>query len=222
MAPVTRVLIADDHAVVREGLISALKLEADIDVVGQAVNGREAIDKGVELKPDVIIMDISMPICGGLEATAVLAQQLPQTKVLILTVSDKEEDLFQAVRFGARGYLLKGVSIDDIVAAVRQVAQGEAILSPRIAGKLLDEFRREQSAPLSHRETEVLTLVGKGLTNHQIAEQMVVTPGTVKTYLQRILEKLHLGSRAEAMAYALKRGLIDRETMHHVPLVRGQ
>jgi len=205
-----RVLVADDHAVVRQGLISALRLEGDIDVVGQASNGREAIDKAVELEPDVIIMDISMPGCGGLEATSVLAHQLPQAKVLILTISDREEDLFQAVRFGARGYLLKSASIDDILAAVRQVAEGQAILSPYIAGKLLEEFRREQSAPLSPRETEVLTLVGEGLTNCQIAERLVVTPGTVKTYLQRILEKLHLENRAEAMAYALKRGVVDR------------
>ena len=217
MAEPIRVLVADDHAIVREGLISALRLEGDIDVVGQASNGREAIDKAVELEPDVIIMDISMPGCGGLEATSVLAHQLPQAKVLILTVSDREEDVFKAVRFGARGYLLKSTSIDDIMAAVRQVAEGQAILSPYIAGKLLEEFRREQSAPLSPRETEVLTLVGKGLTNCQIAEQLVVTPGTVKTYLQRILEKLHLENRSEAMAYALKQGLIDRETMHHVP-----
>lgn len=217
MAEPIRVLVADDHAIVREGLISALRLEGDIDVVGQASNGREAIDKAVELEPDVIIMDISMPGCGGLEATSVLAHQLPQAKVLILTISDREEDLFQAVRFGARGYLLKSTSIDDILAAVRQVAEGQAILSPYIAGKLLEEFRREQSVPLSPRETEVLTLVGKGLTNCQIAERLVVTPGTVKTYLQRILEKLHLGSRSEAMAYALKQGLIDREAMHRVP-----
>jgi len=218
MEQTIRVLIADDHAVVREGLTYSLKNEPDIDVVGQAVNGREAIDKAIELKPDVVTMDLFMPECGGLEATLVLADQLPQAKVLILTVSDREEDLFQAVRFGARGYLLKSADIHDIVAAVRQVAQGEAILSSHIASKLLDEFRREQSrnAQLSAREMEVLKLVGKGLTNHQIAEQLVVTQGTVKTYLQRILEKLHLGSRAGAMVYALERGLIDRETVHHI------
>jgi len=219
MADPIRVLVADDHAIVRQGLISALRLEADIDVVGQATNGMEAIDKAVELEPDVIIMDISMPGCGGLEATSVLVHQLPQAKVLILTISDKEEDLFQAVRFGARGYLLKSASIDDILAAVRQVAEGQAILSPYIAGKLLDEFRKERlpDVPLSPREMEVLTLLGKGLTNCQIAEQLVVTPGTVKTYLQRILEKLHLENRSEAMAFALKQGLIDRETVHRVP-----
>jgi len=214
-----RVLVVDDHPVVRAGLANVLGAESDIDIVGQARDGREAIDKAVELEPDVIIMDISMPGCGGLEATSVLAHRLPRAKVLILTISDKEEDLFQAVRFGARGYLLKSAAIDDILAAIRQVAEGQAILSPYIAGKLLDEFRKERlpDVPLSPREMEVLTLVGKGLTNHQIAERLVVTPGTVKTYLQRILEKLHLENRAEAMAYALQRGLIDRETVHRVP-----
>ena len=219
MAEPIRVLVADDHAIVRQGLISALRLEADIDVVGQASNGREAIDKAVELEPDVILMDIFMPRCSGLEAMVAIKEKLPSTRVLMLTISEREEDLFQAVRFGARGYLLKSASIDDIITAIRQVAEGQAILSPYIAGKLLDEFRKERlpDVPLSPREMEVLTLLGKGLTNRQIAEQLVVTPGTVKTYLQRILEKLHLENRAEAMAYALKQGLIDREARHRVP-----
>jgi len=210
-----RVLIVDDHPVVRAGLANVLGAESDIDIVGEARDGVEAIDKALELQPEVILMDIIMPGCSGVEAMIAIRENLPTTRVVMLTFSEREEDVFKAVRFGARGYLLKSSSIDDILAAIRQVAEGQAILSPYIAGKLLEEFRREQSAPLSHRETEVLTLVGEGLTNHQIAEQLVVTPGTVKTYLQRILDKLHLENRAEAMAYALKRGLIDRETMHH-------
>ena len=214
-----RVLMVDDHAVVRAGLANVLGTESDIDIVGEARDGVEAIDKALELQPDVILMDILMPRCSGLEAMVAIKEKLPSTRVLILTFSEREEDLFQAVRFGARGYLLKSAAIDDIVTAVRQVAEGQVILSPYIAGKLLDEFRKERlpDVPLSPREMEVLTLVGEGLTNHQIAERLVVTPGTVKTYLQRILEKLHLENRAEAMAYALKQGLIDRETMHHVP-----
>jgi len=214
-----RVLIVDDHPVVRAGLANVLGAESDIDIVGQARDGMEAIDKALELQPDVILMDILMPGgCSGLEAMVAIKEKLPSTRVLMLTISEREEDLFQAVRFGARGYLLKSASTDDIVTAIREVAEGQVILSPYIAGKLLDEFRKPfPDVTLSPREMEVLILVGKGLTNHQIAEQLVVTKGTVKTYLQRILEKLHLENRAEAMAYALKRGLIDRETMHHVP-----
>jgi DNA-binding NarL/FixJ family response regulator len=147
-----------------------------------------------------------------LEATAALAHHLPQTRVLILTVSDREEDLFQAVRFGARGYLLKSASIDEIVAAIRRVAEGEAILSPYIAGKLLDQFRRGQSpnASLSAREAEVLALVGEGLTNRQIADRLIIAESTVKTYLQRLLDKLHLENRAQAIAYAVSHGLIEK------------
>jgi len=214
-----RVLMVDDHAVVRAGLANVLGTESDIDIVGEARDGVEAIDKALELQPDVILMDILMPRCSGLEAMVAIKEKLPSTRVLILTFSEREEDLFQAVRFGARGYLLKSAAIDDIVTAVRQVAEGQVILSPYIAGKLLDEFRKERlpDVPLSPREMEVLTLVGQGLTNCQIAERLVVTPGTVKTYLQRILEKLHLGSRAEAMAFELKPGVVDRQNINHVP-----
>lgn len=206
-----RVLIADDHAVVRRGLVSILGAEPDINIVGEARDGLEAINQAVELEPDVILMDILMPGCGGLEATAALAH-LSQTRVLILTVSDREEDLFQAVRFGARGYLLKSASIDEIVAAIRRVAEGEAILSPYIAGKLLDHFRRGQSpnASLSTRETEVLALVGEGLTNREIADRLIIAESTVKTYLQRLLDKLHLENRAQAIAYAVSHGLIEK------------
>jgi DNA-binding NarL/FixJ family response regulator len=211
MAEVIRLLVTDDHAVVREGIISALDSEPDIEIVAQACDGREAITKAVQLRPDVIIMDISMPRCGGLEATSALAHQLPETKILILTVSEREEDLFQAVRFGARGYLLKSTPIEEIKLAVRQIASGEAILSPHIAARILDELRSEPKpeAQLSSREMEVLKLVGAGLTNREIAERLVVAPDTVKTYLQRIMHKLHLGNRAEAIIYALKRGLIE-------------
>jgi DNA-binding NarL/FixJ family response regulator len=208
-----RVLIADDHDIVRRGLISALSSEPDIEVVGQAADGREAIDKAVELEPDVVIMDILMPNLGGLEATSALAHRLPQTRVLILTVSDSEENLFHAVKFGARGYLLKSATIDDIIAAVRQVAEGEAILSPYIAGKLLDELCHEPftSASLSLRETEVLKLVGEGMTNHEIADRLIIAESTVKTYLQRVLEKLHLENRAQAIGYAVSHGLIEKQ-----------
>lgn len=207
-----RLLLADDHEIVRAGLANMLGPEPDIDIVGEARDGVEAITKALELQPDIILMDIFMPGCSGLEAMVAIKEKLPSTRVLMLTISEQEEDLFQAVRFGAQGYLLKGATIDDIVTAIRQVAEGQVMLSPYVAGKLLEEFRQEQSAPLSPREMEVLKLVGKGLTNRQIAEQLTVTQSTAKTYLQRIIDKLHLENKAEAMAYALRRGLVGRET----------
>lgn len=208
-----RVLIADDQAVVRAGVVSVLAAEPDINIVGEARDGLEAINQALELKPDVILMDIFMPGCSGLEATSALAHRLPQTKVLILTVSDSEEDLFHAVKFGARGYLLKSATVDEILAAVKRVAEGEAILSPYIAGKLLDELCHEPftSASLSLREAEVLKLVGEGLANRQIAERLIIAESTVKTYLQRVLEKLHLENRAQAIGYAVSHGLIEKQ-----------
>ena len=208
-----RVLIVDDQAVVRAGLVSILGAEPDISIVGEARDGLEAINQALELKPDVILMDIFMPGCNGLEAMVAIKESLPDIRVLILTVSDREEDLFQAVRFGACGYLLKSASVDDIAAAVKRVAEGEAILSPYIAGKLLDEFRREQTpaAQLSAREIEVLELVGEGLTNRQIAERLIIAESTVKTYLQRLLDKLHLENRAQAIAYAVSHNLLENQ-----------
>lgn len=207
-----KLLLADDHEIVRAGLAKILGPEPDIDIVGEARDGVEAIGKALEFQPDIILMDIFMPGCSGLEAMVAIKEKLPSTRVLMLTISEQEEDLFQAVRLGAQGYLLKSAAIDDIVTAIRQVAEGQVMLSPYIAGKLLEEFRHEQSAPLSPREMEVLKLVGKGLTNRQIAEQLTVTQSTAKTYLQRIIDKLHLENKAEAMAYALRRGLVGRET----------
>lgn len=209
-----RVLIADDQAVVRAGVVSVLATEPDINIVGEARDGLEAINQALELKPDVVLMDIFMPGCSGLEATSALAHRLPQTKVLIFTVSDSEEDLFHAVKFGARGYLLKSATVDEILVAVKRVAQGEAILSPYIAGKLLDELCHEPftSASLSLRETEVLKLVGEGMTNREIADRLIIAESTVKTYLQRVLDKLHLENRAQAIGYAFSHGLIEKQS----------
>lgn len=207
MAEMVKVLVVDDHAVIRAGIARILSAETDIKIVGEARDGQEAINRAVELKPDVILMDIIMPRCDGLEALPVIKDRVPAARVLILTVSESEDDLFQAIRFGADGYLLKGAAIDDIVEGIRQVAEGQAIVSPCMAGKLLQEFRKESLADLqlSPREMEVLTLVGEGLTNREVAQRLTVTEGSVKTYLQRILQKLHLKNRAEAKAYALRR-----------------
>ncbi len=211
MAEPIRVLVVDDHAVVRSGLANILGAESDINIVGEARDGLEAINKALELKPDVILMDIFMPGLSGLEATVAIRQSLPDTRILILTVSEREEDLFQALRLGAQGYLLKSATITEVVEAVRTTAAGEAMLSPHIATRLVAEFRERADEPrLSDRETEVLQLVGEGLTNTEIAHRLFIGESTVRTYLHRLLDKLQLRNRAEAVAYATRHHLIGK------------
>ena len=205
MAEAIRVLIVDDHAVVRAGLAKILGAESDITIVGEAEDGLEAIEKAVELKPDVILMDIFMPRCTGLEATVAIKQKLADARLLILTVSEREEDLLQALRFGAQGYLLKSATITEVADAVRMVAAGEAMLSPHIVTRLVTEFRGKADEPaLSEREAEVLQLLGEGLTNTEIARRLFIGESTVRTYLRRLLEKLQLKNRGEAIAYAAR------------------
>ena len=206
-----RVIVADDHAVVRAGLVNILGADSDIEIVGEARDGLEAISKTLELNPDVILMDIFMPGCSGLEAMVVIRQKLPDIRVLIITISEREDDLFQALRLGAQGYLLKSASIIEVVEAVKRTAAGEAMLSPHIATRLVAEFREKADEPrLSARETEVLNLLGEGMTNTEIANRLFITESTVRTYLQRLLDKLHLKNRAEATAYAARHQLISK------------
>ncbi len=204
MGDVIKVLLVDDHAVVRAGLAKILETEPDIKIVGEAGDGIQAANKALELKPDVVLMDIVMPHRNGLEAMLTIKESLPDIRVLFLTVSEREEDLFQALRFGAQGYLLKSASIEEVVEAVRIIAAGEAVLSPAIAARLIAEFRQkhEGEAKLSNREKEVLQSVGEGLTNAEIVSHLFISESTVRTHLQRLLEKLHLRNRAEAIAYA--------------------
>ena len=208
MAEAIKVLIADDHAVVRAGLVSILGAESDIAIVGEARDGLEAIEKALELEPDVILMDIFMPRSNGLEALAAIKQKLADTRVLILTISEREEDLFEALRFGAEGYLLKSATITEVVDAVRRTAGGEAMLSPHIATKLVAEFNNRTHQPkLSSREVEVLRLLGEGLTNTEIASRLFISESTVRTHFRRLLDKLHLKNRAEAIVYAARHHL---------------
>jgi DNA-binding NarL/FixJ family response regulator len=215
MAEAIRVLIADDHAVVRAGLVNILGAESDITIVGEAKDGLEAIEKALELKPDVILMDIFMPRCTGLEALVAIRQKLADARLLILTVSDREEDLLQALRFGAQGYLLKSATITEVADAVRMVAAGEATLSPHIVTRLVAELREKANGPaLSERETEVLHLLGEGLTNTEIASRLFISESTVRTYLRRLLEKLHLKNRGEAIAYAARHPLLSKSSQN--------
>ena len=211
MAENTRILIVDDHAIVRSGLTSILAGENNMHIIGEAADGHEAIAKAAALKPDVILLDILMPRCTGLEALPVIREKAPDSKILMLTVSAEEKDLFTALKYGAQGYLLKGSGITEVVSAIRRVADGEVILSAQMAASLVAEFRQRQSnkedIDLSPREMEVLKLVGDGLTNSEIAEKMFLGESTVRTYLSRLLDKLQLRNRAAAVAYATKRGL---------------
>jgi DNA-binding NarL/FixJ family response regulator len=212
-----RVLVADDHAVVRAGLANVLGAEPDITIVGEARDGLEATNKALELKPDVVLMDIFMPHCNGLDAMVTIKEGFPDASILILTVSDEEDNLFQALRLGAQGYLLKGATITEVVDAVRRTAAGEVMLSPHIVARLVTEFRNKAQPTsaeldLSAREMEVLLLVGEGLTNTEIANTLFIVESTVRTYLRRLLDKLQLRNRSEAVAYAARHHLNSKSS----------
>ncbi|MBI4283309.1 MAG: response regulator transcription factor [Chloroflexi bacterium] len=206
MTETIKVLIADDHPVVRNGLRLAVTDTPGMTLVGEARDGLEAEEMALEVKPDVILMDISMPRRGGFETMLSIKKKLTEVKILMLTVSEQNEDLLQAVRLGADGYLLKTVPIGQIIDAIRQVAAGEAILSPEMTAKLMGELKKKATEPsLSAREEEVLGLLGEGLTTIEIASRLYLGQGTVSTYARRLLDKLHLKNRAEAIAYAAQR-----------------
>src|SRR3954454_10191412 len=216
-----RVLIVDDHALFRRGLIQVLLFEDGIEVVGEGEDGDDAIRKAEELAPDVVLMDVRMPRVSGIEATRRLAEALPTTKILMLTVSDEEDDLYEAIKAGATGYLLKEISIEEVADAVRAVMQGQTLISPSMASKLIVEFAnlsrlatQRSSVPvprLTDRELDVLRLVAQGLTNREVAEQLFIAENTVKNHVRNILEKLHLHSRMEAVLYAVREKLFDLE-----------
>jgi DNA-binding NarL/FixJ family response regulator len=216
MAKLLKVMIVDDHSAIRAGLSHILKNEPDIEVVAEAADGQEAVEKALEVKPDLIVMDISMPRMSGLEATLSIKAQLPDVKILILTVSEREQDLFQAMRFGAEGFILKECNINEIPVSIRLIAHGETIISPMVAKRLVDEYRNKTSeSSLSIRESEVIELVSKGLTNCEIAERLYIGETTVRTYINRVLLKLHLKNRTEAIAYS-QRYLFNRTTQKRV------
>jgi two-component system NarL family response regulator len=216
--PPIRVVLADPHALFRRGVRLVLEDEADIEVVGECADGLDAVDCIVELVPDLVLMDVRMPGVSGIEATRRVRSLVPSVKVAILTVSESDEDLFAAVRAGATGYLLKEVSIEELADAVRAVARGHSLISPSMASRLLGEFnalsrrveeQRGTAPRLSDRELEVLRLVARGLTNKDIATELVIAENTVKNHVRNILEKLQLRSRIEAAMYAVREKLVD-------------
>jgi DNA-binding NarL/FixJ family response regulator len=219
MTPPIRAVIADDQMMVRQGFTVLLNAEPDIEVVGQAVNGFDAVAKVAELAPDVVLMDIRMPELGGIEATRRITSPEGSTvKVLVLTTFDLDEYVYEALRAGASGFLLKDASADELAHAVRVVAAGDALLSPNITKRLIVEFSRTAGAPrpplkerigdLTERETEVLTLIAGGLSNAEISRQLIVAEQTVKTHVGRILVKLGVRDRTQAAVFAYESGLV--------------
>lgn len=213
-----RVLIADDQQMVRQGFTVLLNTQPDIEVVGQAVDGLDAIAQVAELAPDVVLMDIRMPELGGIDATRRITEETPQIKVLVLTTFDLDEYVYDALRAGASGFLLKDASADQLAEAVRVVAAGDALLAPGITRRLIAEFSRLDSTPrsplkqrvgeLTERETEVLAHIAQGLSNAEIAKRLVVAEQTVKTHVGRILVKLGLRDRTQAAVFAYESGLV--------------
>jgi DNA-binding NarL/FixJ family response regulator len=218
-----RVLLADDHALFRDGLRSLLEARG-VEVVGEAKNGREAVELARRFRPDVVLMDLSMPELNGLAATRLILADWPEARVVILTASEEDADLFEAIKSGAQGYLFKNVPSDDLFRLLEGVARGEPALTPALARKLLGEFARPAPAAparpnavqgyqaLTEREREVLDLLVQGITsNRELAERLVVSENTVKYHLRNILDKLHVQNRAQVVAYAVRHGMVETE-----------
>jgi NarL family two-component system response regulator LiaR len=207
-----RVFIAEDHAIVRKGVRNLLSLEKDIQVVGEATNGQEAVEGAGKLNPDVILMDLEMPIMDGIQAIRKIRERQTDAKVLVLTSFSTDDKIFPAIKAGALGYLLKDSDPVELTMAIRQVAAGECSLHPMIARKVLQELnlspqRASSAEALTEREIEVLRMVAQGKSNRQIADELVLSIGTVRAHLSNILGKLHLASRTQATLFALKEGL---------------
>ena len=211
-----RVLIADDHELFRDGLSSLLEAH-QIEVVGEATNGREAVDLSRKLQPDVVLMDLTMPVMDGLSATRIICAELPAVKVVVLTASEQDADLFEAIKSGAHGFLPKDLEAERLFEHLAGVVRGEPALTPGLARKVLSEFAhptptRPERAPddLTDRERQVLELLVQGVTsNRELAARLFVSENTVKYHLRNILDKLHLQNRAQVIAYAMRHGLVD-------------
>ncbi len=212
-----RLLIVDDHAVVREGLQALIISEPEIEVVGEAADGLEAVRLARALQPDVILLDLVMPRKSGLEAIAEIKQDNPEARILVLTSFADDDKVFTAIKSGALGYLLKDSLPHELLQAIRDTYRGESSLHPAIARKLVQELNRPSDLPpsgdpLTGRELEVLKLVAQGLSNQEIAEKLAITERTARTHVVNILGKLHLANRTQAALYALREGLADLET----------
>lgn len=212
-----RIVVADDHTLVRRGIVGLLNGQPDMEVVGEAGNGQEALQETLKTVPDIVLMDISMPGTSGLEATKSIRAELPGVYVLVLTVHDREDYLVQALRAGATGYILKGADVQDLLSAVRRVSRGEVYLYPTMTKKLLVDYLqrvesgedRERYDGLTEREREVLRQIAQGKTTVEIAEILYISPHTVQTHRDHIMSKLELHRKAELIKYAIRKGLVD-------------
>jgi DNA-binding NarL/FixJ family response regulator len=205
---VIRVLVADDHPIVRSGIVSLLQAAADVEVVGQASTGPEAVALALEHEPDIVLMDLRMPGLDGDEATGQIVSQRPQVKVIILTTYESDDSILSAIEAGASGYLLKAAPEEEILAGIRSVARGEVALAPSIAALLVKRMSAPPAPTLSPRETEVLALVAQGLSNPAIAAKLFVGEATVKTHLLHVFEKLEVSDRTRAVTRAMELGLL--------------
>lgn len=216
MSETIRILIADDHAIVREGLRALFATEPNLELVAEAADGMEAVDKARALKPDVILLDMMMPRKDGLQAIGEIMKENPNARVLVLTSFAEDEKVFPAIKAGALGYLLKDSSPQELIQAIQNVYRGEASLHPTIARKLMRELSQPPGLPpttdpLTEREVEILRLVAQGLSNDEIAERLVISERTVRTHVSHILDKLHLANRTQMALYAVREGIAKLE-----------
>lgn len=217
MKPIS-VLIIDDHTLFRSGIRLLLQRQDGFEVVGEAGDGLEGVKLAKRLEPDVVLLDLHMPGVGGLEALQLLQEELPQVQVVMLTVSEDAQDLLEALRIGARGYLLKNIETDFLLDAIRRAAAGESVMSPQMANRLADAVRASQSntktspaAKLSPREAEIIVMLAAGASNKEIARRLELAESTVKIHVQGILRKLNLSSRVQAAVYAVEHGLMEKK-----------
>ena len=214
MGDVVRILVADDHPLTRDGIKAALALDAELEVVGEASDGQEAVDLAEQIQPDVVLMDVRMPVLGGIGATQTISRTVPNARVVMLTVEETQARVGEAIQAGAAGYLLKDIDARELARAVHLAAEGSAVIHPSLTRQFIEEIRQltrgEQSvSSLSAREVEVLQMIAYGSTNREVAEALHISPQTVKTYLERIFTKLGVSDRTRAVAVALKHGIVE-------------
>ncbi|MDQ3991844.1 MAG: response regulator transcription factor [Actinomycetota bacterium] len=207
-----RVLIVDDHPVTRDGLRAALGIAEDVEIVGEATNGEEAVQAVTDLEPDIVFMDVRMPGMSGIQATKIIRTEHPDTRVILFTIDESRASIAEAIQAGVSGYLLKDVSADELVNAARLALEGKAVIHPTLTQAFIEEVRlvdRKPESPLSRREIEILQKVAYGATTKEVADQLGISPHTVKTHLERVFEKLGANDRAQAVAIAIRKGLVE-------------